>query len=135
MKIDDFVKNKRKDFDDREPSEELWGKIEENLPKNSYSIWNSLTLWRVAAVLFLGLSVYLFVANRGVLHSEKNKIVLKELQDVEEYYGQQISEKVGMIRQFQGSDGLSEFTQDFQQLEAMYMVLKEEMKARPSKKV
>lgn len=40
-----------------------------------------------------------------------------------------------MIREFQESEGLNGFTHDFQQLEAMYLVLKEEMKVRPSQKV
>jgi hypothetical protein len=40
-----------------------------------------------------------------------------------------------MIDEFQKSEGLNGFTHDFQQLEAMYMVLKEEMKTTPSQKV
>ena len=40
-----------------------------------------------------------------------------------------------MIDEFKESDGLNGFTHDFQQLEAMYLVLKEEMKTRPSQKV
>ena len=40
-----------------------------------------------------------------------------------------------MIDGFQKSEGLNGFTQDFQQLEAMYMILKEEMKNTPSQKV
>ena len=59
----------------------------------------------------------------------------KEFKDVEAFYVEQISEKVEMIDEFQKNEGLNSFTQDFQQLEAMYMVLKEEMHARPSQKV
>ena len=47
----------------------------------------------------------------------------------------EISEKVELIDGFQKNEGLNGFTQDFQQLEAMYMILKEEMKSRPSQKV
>ena len=36
---------------------------------------------------------------------------------------------------FKRMKGLNGFTQDFKQLEAMYMILKEEMKSRPSEKV
>ena len=58
-----------------------------------------------------------------------------EFDDVEAFYIRQISEKVEMIDEFQKSEGLNGFTHDFQQLEAMYMVLKEEMKTSPSQKV
>lgn len=58
-----------------------------------------------------------------------------EFKDVEEFYFRQISEKVEMIDEFQKSEGLNGFTQDFQRLDAMYMVLKEEMKSSPSQKV
>ncbi len=40
-----------------------------------------------------------------------------------------------MIDDFQKNEGLNGFTHDFQQLEAMYMILKEEMKTSPSQKV
>jgi hypothetical protein len=40
-----------------------------------------------------------------------------------------------MIDDFKKNEGLNGFTQDFQQLEAMYMILKEEMKTQPSQKV
>ena len=47
----------------------------------------------------------------------------------------EISSKVRLIDRFEGSEGLNGFTQNFQQLDAMYMVLKEEMKNHPSAKV
>jgi hypothetical protein len=40
-----------------------------------------------------------------------------------------------MISTFKRNEGLNGFTRDFEQLEAMYMVLREEMKTRPSEKV
>ena len=60
---------------------------------------------------------------------------MKEFTDVETFYIQQISEKTELIDEFQRQEGLNGFTRDFQQLEAMYLVLKEEMKSRPSQKV
>jgi hypothetical protein len=65
----------------------------------------------------------------------ENTQALNEFTDVEAFYVQQISHKVELIGEFTESDGLNGFTRDFQQLEAMYQVLKEEMKARPSQKV
>ena len=60
---------------------------------------------------------------------------MKEFTDVEQFYIQQISEKTELINDLQKTEGLNGFTNDFKQLEAMYMVLKEEMKNRPSQKV
>jgi hypothetical protein len=65
----------------------------------------------------------------------QENVALREFTDVEKFYVQQIAEKVRMINEFQHHEGLNGFTHDFKQLEAMYMVLKEEMKADPSLKV
>lgn len=134
--LEDFIRQNRNAFDDKEPSEKVWKNIESSLPEKSGSLWNSLLLWRAAAVVFMALSIYLMIPEKGDL---KNKSALTrqatEFNDVEAFYFKQISEKVEMIDEFQKNEGLNGFTQDFQQLEAMYMVLKEEMKISPSVKV
>lgn len=134
--LEDFIRENRNAFDDKEPSEKVWKNINASLPVKATSLWDSLSLWRAAAVVFMALSIYLMIPEksdtnaRNVLTSQAN-----DFNDVEAFYFQQISEKVEMIDEFQKSEGLNGFTQDFQQLEAMYMVLKEEMKTRPSEKV
>ena len=65
----------------------------------------------------------------------RQQSVLNEFTDVEQFYIEQISEKTALIEEFRRSEGLNGFTNDFKQLEAMYLVLKEEMKTRPSQKV
>lgn len=132
-KLENFIDRNRDDFDDKEPAEKVWRGIEKSLPGGK-RLWNSLILWRAAAVLFLALSVYLFIPKISGTNLQ-NKQVLSEFNDVEEFYIQQISDKVQLIGQFKEADGLNGFTNDFHQLEAMYMVLKEEMKTHPSKKV
>jgi hypothetical protein len=62
-------------------------------------------------------------------------VALKEFTDVEAFYVQEISNKVDLIQEFKRNDGLNGYTEDFRQLEAMYAVLKEEMKARPTEQV
>lgn len=131
--LEDFVKKNRPAFDDREPSAKVWNRIQSSLLLKSKPWFDSLALWRAAAILFMALSAFLLIP-RG---SEKmeNAQALQEFSDVEAFYIQQISNKVDMIGEFDGNDGLNGFTHDFQQLEAMYHVLKEEMKARPSQQV
>lgn len=130
--LEDFVRQNKEAFDDKEPSARVWSAISNKL-FNVDSLWNSLTLWRAAAVVLLGLCVYLLIPRLSE-NREKN-LALTEFKDIETFYFSQIAEKVDQIEGYKGQEGMNGFTSDFQQLEAMYHVLKEEMKTRPSQKV
>ncbi|MDH4092268.1 MAG: hypothetical protein OEV74_18535 [Cyclobacteriaceae bacterium] len=132
--LEEFVRQNRNAFDDKEPSDKVWKNIETAMSFKSQRIWESVTLWRAAAVVFMALSAYLLIP-KSINSSHATDIAATEFNDVEAYYFMQISEKVEMIDEFEKADGLNGFTHDFQQLDAMYMVLKEEMKASPSQKV
>lgn len=131
--LKDFVDRNRAAFDDKEPPGKIWRGIEHALGFTSASWKSPLFLWRAAAIFFMALSAYLLVPRQ--VATVQNAQALKDFSDVEAFYTQQISNKFELIGQFTESDGVNGFTQDFQQLEAMYLVLKEEMKARPSQKV
>lgn len=138
--MEDFIRHNRDAFDDKEPSGKVWSSVEGTLKLKAAPWYNSLTLWRAAAVVFMALSCYLLVprqqtVGQNEIASVQNDKVLKEFTDVESFYVTQISEKVELIDGFERNEGLNGFTRDFQQLEAMYLVLKEEMKTRPSQKV
>jgi hypothetical protein len=130
--LEDFVRQNKERFDDQEPSEKVWKTISNRL-FNTHSLWNSLSLWRAAAVVLLGLCVYLWIPKLS--ENREKDIALTELKDIETFYFSQIAEKVDQIEDYKGQEGMNGFTSDFQQLEAMYHVLKEEMKTRPSQKV
>jgi hypothetical protein len=130
--LEKFVLQNKNSFDDKEPSENVWKRIEGSLSFSNKSLWNSVMLWRAAAIIFMALSIYLLVPKNTKPQSD---IALKEFSDIEAFYVKQISEKVELIDDFKRNEGLNGFTHDFQQLEAMYLVLKEEMKNRPGKKV
>jgi len=104
-----FVQQNREAFDDKMPPENSWNKIENGLPKVSKQIfWNSISLWRAAAVIFFGLSAYLLVSKN---YSRPNKQEIAEIQgfnDLETYYSSQISEKMDMVHHYQSSTGLTE---------------------------
>ncbi len=133
-KLEDFIHQNRNAFDDRQPPENVWKNIDQQLFGKHASWWNSVRVWRAAAVVFMLLSGYLLVPKTGLkpLLSDGG---MKEFHDVEAFYIQQISEKVDQIDSFQRNEGMNGYTNDFQQLEAMYYVLKEEVKIRPSQKV
>jgi hypothetical protein len=131
--LEDFIRQNKNAFDDKEPSDYNWSKINSELFER-VSIWNSLTLWRVAAVLLLGVCVYLALPR--FREQQRDVIALNEFKDIESFYISQISEKISLIEDERGREvGLNGFTHDFKQLDAMYQVLKEEMKAHPSQKV
>ena len=135
--LENFVRQNRDAFDDKEPSEKVWWRVEETLPvRNKVSLWNSVVIWRAAAVIFMVMSGYLLIPKikTNVIQST-NDVTLKDFNDVETFYVEQISEKVELIDDLQKHEGMEGFTHDFKQLEAMYAVLKEEMKIHPSKKV
>jgi hypothetical protein len=131
--LEDFVRRNRDAFDDREPSGKVWKAVEGSLGLQRASLWNSLTLWRAAAIIFMVLCGYLMIPKETA--RDNNAVALKEFSDVESFYIQQISHKEELIDEFKRNEGLNGFTHDFEQLEAMYLVLKEEMKSRPSAKV
>lgn len=131
--LEDFVRQNREEFDDRKPSPRVWKSIETALGFRGRSWKQPLIWWRAAAIFFMALSAYLMVPKEQMMM--ENVQAMKEFSDVEAFYVQQISNKVELIDEFSGNDGLNGFTHDFQQLEAMYLVLKEEMKSRPSQKV
>jgi hypothetical protein len=132
--LDDFIRKNRPGFDDKEPSEKVWKNIQASMNFSSRGLWNSVVLWRAAAVVFMVISAYLMVPKQ-ILKPQTSDVAASEFNDVEAFYFRQISEKVELIDGFQRNDGLNGFTQDFKQLEAMYMILKEEMKLSPSQKV
>ena len=132
--LDDFVRQNRNDFDDRQPRENVWRNIESAMNFRSVGFWNSVVLWRAAAIVFMMVSAYL-LAPKNIFSFQKSDAAANEFRDVEAYYFQQISEKVELIDGFKKNEGLNDYTQDFKQLEAMYMILKEEMRTSPSQKV
>jgi hypothetical protein len=134
-KLDDFIRENRAAFDDKEPPESVWNNVKATLPMEKGKPWyDNLLMWRAAAVLFMATSIYLMVPKLSLM-SETNSVAVREFNDVEAFYTGQISQKVALIEQITRGDDAEAFTQDFQQLEAMYLVLKEEWKTSPSKKV
>ncbi len=135
--LKDFIHQNRDGFDDKEPGAKAWSKIAATLPViKTISLWNSVSIWRAAAVLFLGLATYFFViGNQSAMQKREMAILQGEFSDLEVYYSSEIAEKVSLINHMEESREADTFTQDFEKLDAMYQVLKEQMKTQPSQKV
>lgn len=130
-----MVKEHREEFDHRSPSKKVWKGIVNTLfGREVVSLWNSVPLWRAAAIVLFGLSAYLLFTGPRTVTMPGLALSQQEFRDVESYYSAQISEKVALISH-EGLFSDDSFTQDLQKLEAMYTVLAEEMKKHPSEKV
>jgi len=129
-----FIDEHRQEFDQREPSSHSWARIKSQLP-GKQSMWNNVIVWRVAAMLFLGLSIYLFSARTLNVPTRESARLQGEFSDLENFYVEQIAEKVELISDIQEFSNDEKFAQDLEKLEAMYQVLREQMKTQPSEKI
>jgi len=132
-----FVSQNREAFDDQEPPESVWRSIDALLPLQRQRFLGSpMVRWRAAAVLFFVVSVYLFVThNTGITHRGETARLQKDFTDLDSFYSSQITEKMRLINDYDEVGENEQFTQDFQKLDAMYQVLREEMKNNPSEEV
>ncbi|GCC50212.1 hypothetical protein SanaruYs_04270 [Chryseotalea sanaruensis] len=128
--LKDFMEQNRGAFDTKEVPEKVWTNVSQHL-FGRQQFWQPIRYWQAAAVVFFALSSFLFLQDKVGL---KQQASMKEFRATEAFYIEEISEKKKMIHAVSAND-LNGFTQDFQQLEAMYMVLKEEMNQKPSEKV
>lgn len=132
-KLEQLVKDNRSVFDDKVPGHHVWKNIELALDGKRKFLW----LWKAAAVIFfistIGMGAQLWLTGQ----QEKETIASTDFESVENFYFNMISEKKSLIYDFEARDVNinQDFEQDMQKLDAMYQVLKEELKANPSKKV
>lgn len=135
--LKNFIESHRQEFDDKQPAGSVWSKILSRLPiggKGNYSI--TMQVWRAAAVLFFGLSVYLIIArNDGQPIGRDRANLQKEFTALENFYSEQIADKIELIRTIQAQHEERDFEQDIEKLDAMYQVLREQMRAHPSEKI
>lgn len=130
-----FIETNREAFDNRVPSDKVWEGIESKLPRTS--LWNNLVLWRAAAILLLGVSGWLFFANKPSenLNRKDTAQLQGEFTNLEKFYTDQIAEKVEWISDSRDTFADDQFAQDFEKLDAMYQVLREQMKTNPTEQV
>lgn len=132
--LKDFINNNREAFDHRIPSDKVWNQIESKLPSTSW--WNNITIWRAAAIILFGVSGFLFFANKPDTQQKQETAQLQgEFSNLEKFYADQIAEKVEWISDTRDTFADDQFTQDFEKLDAMYQVLREQMKTNPTEQV
>ncbi|MBS1488466.1 MAG: hypothetical protein JST43_12840 [Bacteroidetes bacterium] len=138
--LEKFVEENRQHFDAYTPPENVWSKIAQSgQGKTNRFFLDAVTFWRVAAIFLLFLSGYLLVDKFYIktTSERQDKSAWQSFNDLENYYSAQINEKMAMVSQYQSKTGLTEdeVTQNLKKLDAMYQVLKDEMKRKPTQDV
>ena len=128
----DFFEKHRDALDHREPPAGAWNNIRRSLGQTGS---RAIVIWRAAAIFFFALSTYLFLSTDPIVKSREISRLQGEFMDLENFYTDQIAEKVSLIEDFENGYEDDDFTQDVQKLDAMYQVLREEMKTKPTEKV
>lgn len=137
--FDKFIRENRHDFDDKEPTEKVWEGVYKDLSAGGRRQYN--WVWKAASILFFITSSVLFYQLNYSGEDKQIALNKEKLNDeflsVESFYFQKISEKKELIYDFEENNIIVDeaFEQDLQKLDAMYEVLKDELKNNPSKKV
>ena len=127
--MEKFIRDNRSELDDRETPGHVWPNIKFRLGgARPASIW-----WKAAAVFFFALSAFLLIRQTPAVPVGNDN---SEFNEVETFYMEEISQKREMITDLSNMTVMDqEAERDLQRLDAMYEVLKEELKVNPSKQV
>jgi len=141
-KLEQFIRDNRKGFDDLEPDPELWNKIKKPEPKTKIINMTPMAIgWksfasRAAAVVIIFISSYYFHEYRSQRNNQKTEVtaenspVYQELIEAEFYYSAQIDDrKDELFRLTTNVPGLQkEVSNELSNLDAIYLELKEDLK-------
>jgi len=124
--LEEFIKSHRAEFDQKEPREKLWNRIESDLDGSTPQFgW----IWKAAAVVLLVACSYL-IWERGQIQTPDEIVTVDLLVDpefveTELYYTQLIAEQRRLVEQFDLNDPeLKEsFRQDLASLDTAYQQL------------
>ncbi|QCK16023.1 hypothetical protein [Mangrovivirga cuniculi] len=145
-KLKEYFNNHRQEFDDLEPSKDLWSGIESELKGEvSDKSESRFNWWKAAAVIFMvctiGLITVMFVRNNEAQPQltvesynipDQNKEISFDPVSTETYYFQLISERKKEIDQMDAPKSVSEaYDQEIESLLKNYRKLKADLEANP----
>ena len=124
--LEQIITSQREAFDDKEPREKLWERIEFEMDKPQQNLsW----LWKAAVIVLVALCGFL-LWERGENQAYVDQLVEldPEFEETEMYYSKLISEKQLIIENFQIDDPALKvsFKNDMASLDSMYTELKTE---------
>lgn len=137
-RLEDFIKNNRAEFDDQQPGNNLWDKIEKQLPynfkqqeKKTFSLGFVL---RMAAILVvgMGISFILFLRNerKNVNLAEINPEYAKQ----QVHYASLIASKRNELKEVSKSDPqlYHEFSNELTKMDSVYKKLNHDLPNSPN---
>lgn len=134
-KLKQWVQQSREAFDDLEPGDRIWSRIEKQLdtPKSDASkvkiLWQTAVVWRAAAVVLLALSAVLIVdkyTDRQSQISTNGDVTPSAPMEVETYFLAKSEELSSRINQLVADDPALkvELRNELQPLDSAYQTLK-----------
>jgi len=139
-KLEQYVREHRAAFDEQEPNEALFNRIDLRKPKNSRFNLKTI-LYRAAAVIVIFISSYYFhdymqYRNRDTANttsesgkSGQNQLII-ELREAQFYYTSQIEETKAVVFQMAGNNTAlrHEINSELNDLDKVFRELKEDLK-------
>ncbi|MFK7953418.1 MAG: hypothetical protein AB8B73_11275 [Ekhidna sp.] len=115
-----FIIENKEAFNDGEPSDQVWNDVEKKLGKRKSYL---SMVWKVAAMLFMASTLYLaFDRNNQTVAGPE---LSDEFEQAEDYYINLISLKKQELTKKLSSQDQEKFLADIDQLDSMYLELKE----------
>ena len=118
--LEQFIMNNKGSFEDANPSDKVWGKIEKKLRRNNRFLQIS---WKVAAVLFMVSTAYLLI-EKNLERVQDGPQFSEEFIQAENYYTQLISLKQMEIEERLSPEQQAELLKETDQLDELYLELK-----------
>jgi len=138
-KFEEFIRNKREEFDFREPDPAIWKRIEAGIKPRRVINWRVI-ISRAAAVVIIFAASYMVheIVDNGdreltvkkSMEKPAKEIIIPELQEAEFYYSGLISEKLEEIKPIlTNCPGIEEeLNFELSELDSLYTDLKTDLK-------
>jgi hypothetical protein len=140
-KLEKYIRENRSSFDDKNPSNTLWLKINKQLDSEGKQVFLYRHMWKAAAIILFGAVIWLLV-ERQDQHEEWNLSQIETTQgisfgEVESFYVKLIENKRKEISQFIDSypEPDENLIADINKLDSSYQELKKQLMQRPDEKI
>jgi len=134
-RLEDFIKNKRQDFDLYEPGPEVWEGLEKKIDQRKhFRLPGKQVIWQAAAVVFLfggSLLVHEWIhrSETRVATTQPCNISIPEVEEAEVYYSGLVNNKMQQLQsQLKDHPELTnDLKKDLNELDSVYLSLKSDL--------
>jgi hypothetical protein len=140
-KLEQYIRERRSSFDDQNPPESVWHRINDQLDSKGKEVVLFGHLWKVAAILLFVMVIWLLV-DRQQQQDQLNLSQIETAQgiefgEVENYYVKLIENKQQEIRHFIDvyPEADEHLLSDINKLDSSYQELKRKLLQQPNEKI